>query len=318
MIFILLQSYNLLIRTSFGTGVVDNFVYNLTVCSVFAGHLCKRLTHYGMPNTHTQWHNRICLQIHILLIYIVKPKDAHIRRTLVGNKIVDHCDVVGASPIGAAPTTSSFSTWHLASRDSAKKAARQYENLLSVGIGAPYIRDLTVYIYIYVYILSKAQRILPVEDVFASWSNAPDNKPSIELIQPGDHLTSNLPWQHYSDVIMGAMPSQVIGLPIACSTVFFVFDILYCFTSTIYSMFILFYILCSYLHGTCFMREKIQHINETNQFSFYVKGDEMENTCSCLLFVCNVMNQESDISKKANTMPSVKLKRSRRHSWNNR
>ena len=33
-----------------------------------------------------------------------------IRRTIVGNKIVDHSDVVGASPVGAAPTTSSFST----------------------------------------------------------------------------------------------------------------------------------------------------------------------------------------------------------------
>ena len=27
-----------------------------------------------------------------------------------GNKIVDHSDEVGASPLGAAPTTSSFST----------------------------------------------------------------------------------------------------------------------------------------------------------------------------------------------------------------
>ena len=35
---------------------------------------------------------------------------SNIRRTLEGNKIVDHSDVVGASPIGAAPTTSSFST----------------------------------------------------------------------------------------------------------------------------------------------------------------------------------------------------------------
>ena len=34
---------------------------------------------------------------------------SNIRRTL-GNKIVDHSDVVGASPVGAAPTTSSFST----------------------------------------------------------------------------------------------------------------------------------------------------------------------------------------------------------------
>ena len=35
---------------------------------------------------------------------------SNIRRTLVGNKIVDRSDVVGASPVGAAPTTSSFST----------------------------------------------------------------------------------------------------------------------------------------------------------------------------------------------------------------
>ena len=32
------------------------------------------------------------------------------RRTFVGNEIVDYLDVVGASPAGAAPTTSSFST----------------------------------------------------------------------------------------------------------------------------------------------------------------------------------------------------------------
>ena len=34
----------------------------------------------------------------------------NICRTLVGNKIVDHSDVVGAAPTGDAPTTSSFST----------------------------------------------------------------------------------------------------------------------------------------------------------------------------------------------------------------
>ena len=37
-------------------------------------------------------------------------KTCNISHTLVGNKIVDHSDVVGASPVGAAPTTSSFST----------------------------------------------------------------------------------------------------------------------------------------------------------------------------------------------------------------
>ena len=45
---------------------------------------------------------------------IMRYKDYHqisnIRRTRVGNKIVHHSHAVGESPIGAAPTTSSFST----------------------------------------------------------------------------------------------------------------------------------------------------------------------------------------------------------------
>ena len=39
---------------------------------------------------------------------------SNISRTLVGNWIVGHSDVVGATPVGAAPTTSSLSTQHLA------------------------------------------------------------------------------------------------------------------------------------------------------------------------------------------------------------
>ena len=35
---------------------------------------------------------------------------SNIRRTLAGYKIVDYSDVDGASPVGAAPTTSSLST----------------------------------------------------------------------------------------------------------------------------------------------------------------------------------------------------------------
>ena len=34
----------------------------------------------------------------------------NIRHILAGNKIIDHSDAVGASPVGAAPTPSSFST----------------------------------------------------------------------------------------------------------------------------------------------------------------------------------------------------------------
>ena len=58
-----------------------------------------------------------------------------IRGTLVGNKIVDHSDVVGASPAGAAPTTSSFfSTYYLASMDWIKTTARRDETNLTFGL----------------------------------------------------------------------------------------------------------------------------------------------------------------------------------------
>ena len=53
---------------------------------------------------------------------------------LVGNKIADHSDVVGAAPVGAAPTTTLFSTWHLAAMDWAETTARLDEKHLSVEI----------------------------------------------------------------------------------------------------------------------------------------------------------------------------------------
>ena len=41
---------------------------------------------------------------------ITYRQTSNISRTLLGNIIVDNSDVVGASPVGAAPTTSSLST----------------------------------------------------------------------------------------------------------------------------------------------------------------------------------------------------------------
>ena len=56
---------------------------------------------------------------------------SNIRRTLVGHLIDDHSDVVVASPVGAAPTTSSFSTQYLASTDWVKTITRWDEKRLS-------------------------------------------------------------------------------------------------------------------------------------------------------------------------------------------
>ena len=44
-------------------------------------------------------------------------KTSNLKHTLVANKIVDHLDAVGASPVGAAPTKPSLSISYLASQD---------------------------------------------------------------------------------------------------------------------------------------------------------------------------------------------------------
>ena len=54
-------------------------------------------------------------------------KISNIRHISVGYKIVHHSDVVGASPFCGAPTTSSFSTWYMASMDCTKTTARRDE-----------------------------------------------------------------------------------------------------------------------------------------------------------------------------------------------
>ena len=61
---------------------------------------------------------------------------------LEGNTIVDHSDVVGASPVSFAPTTSSFSTEHLASMLWARTTARQDEQHLIFGIWFAYIDSI--------------------------------------------------------------------------------------------------------------------------------------------------------------------------------
>ena len=58
-------------------------------------------------------------------------KTSNISRTL-GNKFVEHSDVVGASPVGAAATTSSFCHKHMASMDWTKTVTRRDEEYLKV------------------------------------------------------------------------------------------------------------------------------------------------------------------------------------------
>ena len=69
-------------------------------------------------------------------------KTSNIRHTLMGNNIADHSDVIGASPVGATPTTPSFSTQHIDSMDWAITTTRRDENQLNFGILVPLILEV--------------------------------------------------------------------------------------------------------------------------------------------------------------------------------
>ena len=59
---------------------------------------------------------------------------SNISRSLVVNKLVNHSNVVEASPVGAALTTTSFSTEHRASMDWAKTTAKRDGKQLNGGM----------------------------------------------------------------------------------------------------------------------------------------------------------------------------------------
>ena len=69
-----------------------------------------------------------------VLTYEMYCQTSNLSHTLLGNKTAGHSDIAGESPVGAAPTTSSFSTYHLSWMGWAKANAKQEENHLSFGI----------------------------------------------------------------------------------------------------------------------------------------------------------------------------------------
>ena len=68
---------------------------------------------------------------------------SNINVTLVGNNDVDHSDVVGAPPVGAAPTTSSFTWFQWIGQRQLQDGTR---NIYVLGFGVTYIRCLIVLI----------------------------------------------------------------------------------------------------------------------------------------------------------------------------
>ena len=73
------------------------------------------------------------------------PSNLECKTYLNTQHVADHSDVVEASPVGAAPTTSSSPTWYWVSIDSTKTTVRQEKNISVLEFGATYIRGLTVF-----------------------------------------------------------------------------------------------------------------------------------------------------------------------------
>ena len=111
---------------------------------------------------------------------------SNLRRTSLGNEIVDHSDVVGASPVGAAPTTSSFSTKHWLQWIGQRQVQGKTRNLYVWGLGAFYIRELTV-----LYLLQIQVWILYVWE----WQGGICGQTSVNTLRPrqnGRHFADDI------------------------------------------------------------------------------------------------------------------------------
>ena len=72
--------------------------------------LCSQC--HPRPSLNKTWVRPAIFPVISLFCHVwIYHQTSNISCTLVGNKIVDHSDVVGAVPVSAAPTTSSFPTW---------------------------------------------------------------------------------------------------------------------------------------------------------------------------------------------------------------
>ena len=94
-------------------------------------------TQHPTPNTHTHTKNPEgwIIQSKVYAKYkSIYRKTTNISHSLVGNKIVDHSDVVSTTPVGPALATCSFSTNHLASISWAKTSPRRDEKHFSLWI----------------------------------------------------------------------------------------------------------------------------------------------------------------------------------------
>ena len=81
---------------------------------ILSMHTANKRQHYDVTSSVIGWACAEWPLYYAILIWVIFWANYHqtsnIICTWVGHKIVDHSDVVGASPVGAAPTTSSFST----------------------------------------------------------------------------------------------------------------------------------------------------------------------------------------------------------------
>ena len=125
----LLKVFGLSWNSTFNNGIffVSNFREHDIAVLVYNTEIVASELYRGHHSSHS-WR----------IITINYRQTSNIKRTLVGNEIVNHSDVIGASPLGAAPTTYSFSTQHMARMDWAKTIVGRDEKHLSFGIWRAY------------------------------------------------------------------------------------------------------------------------------------------------------------------------------------
>ena len=128
------------ITETFRHGNIDTKCFRVCLNRIFSVWCCSADGHFKTCVHMFSFTSRL---YRVSLMRDTCHQTANISHTLVGNKIVDHSDVLGTSPVGAAPTTPSILTWHMASMDWTKTFTRRDEKHFK-------FCDLVRLIYIYI------------------------------------------------------------------------------------------------------------------------------------------------------------------------
>ena len=94
-----------IVSSQWDTGEMSSFI-DMGQCFII--NIENYLLEYCSENKRKSSCNLIVTNLHISIILL--SQNSKKRQTLIGNEFADHSDVIGALPVGSAPTASSFLT----------------------------------------------------------------------------------------------------------------------------------------------------------------------------------------------------------------